>query len=354
MHPMKPLTAYGPAELAHGPLMIGFLLNAILYGIMINQTYLYFTTFPGDKRWMKIFVACIFVLDTFNTFFDFAYLYDALIVHFGEFLSIYGYLLFLTRHPPGDVPLLSQATWVFATDPIMTAAIASLVQLFFAKRIHVLTGKLWLTMIVVACALTGIAGGLATSVEVLLEPYFKDFIHFKNVVIVWLAAECAADLLITTILGAQSSLHDLPVRTILVRSNEFPLIFAARLTPVSSHKTGMEDSDVLIDRIIRLTVQTGLATALCAAIDLILFLTDPIGLHLIFNIPLCKLYTNSLLSSLNARKPQGAGSADSGQGLMVSKRASIPAPSAQFRRSSVFIDVESARTSDVEGMQEVV
>ena len=70
------------------------------------------------------------------------------------------------------------------------------------------------------------------------------------------------------------------------------------------------------------TVQTGLITALCAIINLILFLIfvrpipssfnlsflntllsshQPTGLHLIFNLPLSKLYTNSLMSSLNSR-----------------------------------------------------
>ncbi|KAJ7037853.1 hypothetical protein C8F04DRAFT_952067, partial [Mycena alexandri] len=80
------------------------------------------------------------------------------------------------------------------------------------------------------------------------------------------------------------------------------------------HKTGMEDSNIFLDRIVRLTVQTGLATALCLTIDLILFLTDPIGLHLVFNNPLCKLYTNSLLSSLNARNYMGPARRAAGKG----------------------------------------
>ncbi|KAJ6488054.1 hypothetical protein C8R45DRAFT_264917 [Mycena sanguinolenta] len=62
---------------------------------------------------------------------------------------------------------------------------------------------------------------------------------------------------------------------------------------------------MLVDRIIRITLQTGLTTAVCAIADLILFLADPVGLHLAFNFPLCKLYTNSLFSSLNARNSQG-------------------------------------------------
>ncbi|KAJ7927527.1 hypothetical protein B0H13DRAFT_2653502 [Mycena leptocephala] len=188
-----------------------------------------------------------------------------------------------------------------------------------------LTGNIWLALFVAGCALTGLAGGMATTVEVLLMPHFSDFIRFKSVVIVWLAAECIGDVLITTIF----------------------------VTHLASHKTGMEGSDILVDRIIRVTMQTGLATSLCAIIDLILFLTDPIGLHLVFNFPLCKLYTNSLLSSLNARSAQVAGSADSGRtGLMVSKRASMPPPP-QFR-SSVFIDVESISRVSGGPIQDVV
>jgi hypothetical protein len=126
-------------------------------------------------------------------------------------------------------------------------------------------------------------------------------------------------------------------------------------------------------------METGLATVVCATIDLILFLADPVGMcvcpmllamndkrdaiyrHLVFNFPLAKLYTNSLLSSLNARKALEAlgstGSKESAGGLIVAKRASAPVrlagsryssgsgtflqPPPHFRNSGVYIDVES-------------
>ncbi|KAK7051610.1 hypothetical protein VNI00_004589 [Paramarasmius palmivorus] len=53
--------------------------------------------------------------------------------------------------------------------------------------------------------------------------------------------------------------------------------------------------------VIILTVQTGLITAIWAMADLLVYLLDPTGTHLIFNCVLPKLYTNSLLSSLNSR-----------------------------------------------------
>ncbi|KAJ7741410.1 hypothetical protein DFH07DRAFT_837982, partial [Mycena maculata] len=303
MHPTRSIQSYGPAEVAEGPMFIGFFMNVLLYGIMVNQTYLYFTQYRRDKTWTKTFVACIFFLDTLNTVFDFAYLYDSLIVHFD------------------NVPFLARADWLFTLDPALTAIIASLVQLFYAWRVKVLTGSVWLMASVVIFALAGVAGGIATSVEVMRRRFFQEFIRFEDVVIVWLVAECLGDILITTIL----------------------------VYHLKSHKTGLEETDILVDRIIRMTVQTGLATAICATTDLVLYLTQPIAYHLILNFFLCKLYTNSLLSSLNSRNLQGAGSVDSGKtGLMVSKRASMPVPPSEFRRSSLFIDVESIRVSDAE------
>ncbi|KAJ7211358.1 hypothetical protein GGX14DRAFT_92813 [Mycena pura] len=285
----------GPAEIAHpaeitiGPLFVGFVFNVILCGTMFTQTYLYFTTFRRDKAWTKTFIVFILTLDTLNTIFDFAYLYDCLIIHFG------------------DVSRLAHANWLFATDPIMTGIIASFVQMFYAWRVKVLTGNFWLVSLVVFCSLTGFAGGL----------------------------ECG---------------HSLAVGVMPCRRshNCYPR------DPPKSHKTGLESSDILVDRIIRLTMQTGLATSLCATLDLILFLTDPIALHLIFNIPLCKLYTNSLLSSLNARKVQGPGSADSGSGttLMMSKRSSMLPPSQNLYRSSELINVGDS-ASAISGVQVV-
>ncbi|KAL0954237.1 hypothetical protein HGRIS_005365 [Hohenbuehelia grisea] len=67
-------------------------------------------------------------------------------------------------------------------------------------------------------------------------------------------------------------------------------------------KTGFTQTDHVIDRIIRFTVQTGVLQAICAILNLVLFVGIPNdGTHFIFNFILSKLFTNSLLSSLNSR-----------------------------------------------------
>ncbi|KAJ7634780.1 hypothetical protein FB45DRAFT_1056764 [Roridomyces roridus] len=338
---MRPISSLGPAELAHGPFFIGLFLNVLLYGIMasrgVNQIYIYYTKYPSDKTWTKTFIAFIFFLDTLNTLFDFAYLYDCLIIHFD------------------DVPYLARANWLFALDPLMTAAIASSVQLFYAWRVKALTGSYLLAMLVVTFAVAGFGTSSSlvhhgiqplflqleasvsdncvlknsldilfegTCIEVLRLPYFVEFRRFKSVVILWLVSECLADVLITII-----------------------LIFH-----LNSNKTGMDGSDMLINRIIRVTIQTGMATTVCALIDLVLYLTIPVAWHLVFNVFLAKLYTNSLLSSLNSRAPKDGGTSDSEKSLM-NKRMSMPVPPPQ----EVFIQIDEESASDSQlGVRRVV
>ncbi|KAI0712519.1 hypothetical protein C8Q76DRAFT_488332 [Earliella scabrosa] len=245
-----------PAVEIYGPIFIGVVFNIALYGIMITQTYLYFNVYRRDKTWMKLLVFLLFFCDTLNCCFDIAFVYIPLVNNFGNNDAI------------------TRATWIFATDPFMTAFIAALVQLFFAWRVKVLTSNMFAVCVIVFCSIAQLCGGLGTSIAVGMIPEFTQFQRFQVIVIVWLAFSAVADTLIT----------------------------AALVWHLRKNKTGMVFTDDIINKIIRLTVQTGLITALCAIIDLVLFLASPTGLHLIFNLPLSKLYTNSLMSSLNSRQ----------------------------------------------------
>ncbi|KAJ3565254.1 hypothetical protein NP233_g7744 [Leucocoprinus birnbaumii] len=237
----------GPAEVAHGPMLLGVVFNVLLYGIMITQIYLYYTTYKRDRAWMKLLVLAVFVADTINTLFDIWYLYESVITHFD------------------DPAFLVKANWRFATDPATTGVIELMVQLFFCWRIWALTKNIFM---IAAVGLLSIGGGicaLLTTYEITQIPEFVRFQEFKSVVIIWLVCASTADILITSILVWYLS------------------------------------SDLMVDRIIRVTMQTGLLTSLLATLDLIVYLANPTGLHLMLNFPLCKLYSNSLISSLNSR-----------------------------------------------------
>ncbi|THU82510.1 hypothetical protein K435DRAFT_766533 [Dendrothele bispora CBS 962.96] len=257
-----------PAEIAIGPLLIGWMGNLFLFGVATVQCYIYMTSFKQDRLWTKIYVSVLYSANIANTIFLAVYLYNTLIKHFS------------------DVEGLASVDWLFATDPVMTGFIAAQVQLFFVWRVKVLTGSTVAALATLVPTVAGFIGSLASSISIRTFNKFAEFNGFKGWVITWLVGETMADLMITTVL----------------------------VTYLSKQKSGFKGSNELIDRIIRSTVQTGAVTSIFATIDLILFLVFPDnGLHLIFNVPLAKLYTTMLMSSLNSRKGWQYSSNDNGK-----------------------------------------
>ncbi|KAK0460279.1 uncharacterized protein EV420DRAFT_1536030, partial [Desarmillaria tabescens] len=238
-----------PAAATLGPLLLGLMFNLLLLGMIFVQYYMYFIKYQR-------YVYVLLLVNVAGTVMYMIDMYIALILNFGNAKSY------------------THSTWHSA----LTAIMAGAVQLFFAWRVKVLTStwvsaplRIFFGLIITLL----LAGGIATAAEANAQEAVTDFQKFKVTVIIWLVSSCVCDFLIT---GA--------------------LVWYL----YRGHKTGFEQSDELMDRIIRLTVQTGLITSLCAMMDLIKFLAiaSP-SVHIIFTGMLGKLYTNALMSSLNAR-----------------------------------------------------
>ncbi|KAL4268951.1 hypothetical protein AB1N83_002389 [Pleurotus pulmonarius] len=274
-----------PADAAFGPLLIGTFLKILLFGVLIVQGYIYYATYKKDKLWMKVFVFILVLIDTVNVIFDMVYLYDCLITHFA------------------DPDYISRATWcesvlacissslicvdiqrsllttlyvVFATHPAIMAISTSAVQLFYAWRILVLTHNHWIVGFVVFSSIVGGLSGISVGVAVRFVPAYADFQKFEPAVIAWSCALILADVTIAVTL-------------------------ARWLTTQHKHKSRIPNTTQTVDRIIRLTIQTGLLQTALELLHLIFFVSDASGTHLIFNYILSKLYSNSLLSTLNSR-----------------------------------------------------
>ncbi|KAK0188795.1 hypothetical protein F5146DRAFT_1225507 [Armillaria mellea] len=303
------------ASASQGPMLVGHMFNILLMGVVLVQVYIYMITYEKrDKLWLKAFVSFLLLINLLNTVTQFIYMYNALIIHFM------------------DPEYLAQVTAVFAISGALTGVISGSVQLFFAWRVKILTSNIWLVVIVCATALAGTTGSIGSTVEAMKIGTFLRFQDIKAWVILWLVATCVADILITVILVWH--------------------LVCASLS--KNHKTGFRGSDELVDRIIRSTVQTGLITTLCALIDLLTYLLDPTGLHLVFNFPLPKLYTNTLLSSLNSRGgwayDSSADSHSHTTGGIVSGAAPRSKQGARFGTNThpeVFVTVEQHEMGDV-------
>ncbi|KAF8688095.1 hypothetical protein RHS03_09799, partial [Rhizoctonia solani] len=68
-----------------------------------------------------------------------------------------------------------------------------------------------------------------------------------------------------------------------------------------TQRTGFGRTDALINKLLWYTINTGLLTSIFAIVDLICFCTMNNLIHFGFNMALGKLYTNTLLATLNAR-----------------------------------------------------
>lgn len=243
------------AGISFGPLLVGFALNTILYGALVTSMLLYFSSFKSDGAWIRLLVSTLLFLCTADVILEYVFLNDTLIIHFG------------------DQYALSRANWVFSLLPGITGVVSTLVQLFFAWRIRVLTSSFWLVGIIVFLASAAFLCGIGTTIAINMVPVFTQFHRFEVVFVIGLASSALDNLLITGLL-----VHSL-----------------------REHKTGFMDTDHIIKKIIRVTLQTGLLTAIWTLVDLAIYIALTDGMHLVFNETLAQLYTISLMSTLITR-----------------------------------------------------
>ncbi|KAF8328002.1 hypothetical protein F5887DRAFT_1009489 [Amanita rubescens] len=201
-------------------------------------------------------VLYLFIIETANTGFDIAMMYQPLILEYGKSTA------------------LEYFPTMFAAEPAAIVAVSTPIQLFFAWRIWLLTKSIWIPMIISLFALVSLAGGIWTTVKVAIIRLFILKPELHPPALVWFLASCISDVCITAVL----------------------------VISLSKRKTGFAATDDAISKIIRLTVQTGLLTALFAIGDVVFFMTLPhTGLNFLWDLALSKLYSNCLLSTLNAR-----------------------------------------------------
>ncbi|KAJ7110728.1 hypothetical protein C8R43DRAFT_162622 [Mycena crocata] len=242
-------------QLSYGPMIIGVFFNMVLYGVLVGQTLTYYQVYKKDATWMRLFVAFLFFVETANTALDMAMMYEPLILNYGQ--------------KPVFFPT------VFMTQPLCVVLISMPIQLFFAWRIHQLTKSPWIPGIIAVFAVASFAGGIwtATMVQILRQFAKKPLLH--NSALLWFLASCVADVLITISL----------------------------VLTLTKKKTGFVATDSVLDKIIRTTIQTGMMTALFSILDVVCFMALPhYAVNFVWDLALSKLYSNCLMSTLNARQ----------------------------------------------------
>ncbi|KAJ3567900.1 hypothetical protein NP233_g6066 [Leucocoprinus birnbaumii] len=228
-----PPGGFPPIDLIYGPMLIGVMLNCILFG-----------TYPKDGLWMKVFVVYLGITETINTACDMYLVYQPLIQQFAK------------------VEAITVFPMMLAASPIVTTrakvSISTPVQMFMAWRIVIITQSRKVPLVIALFSTISFAGAIWVGVNVATLRLFskKDTFGFN-----------------------------------------LPGVICLR-----QRNTGIKRTSSVINRIIKLTIQTGLVTTITALLDLFLFTLSPTtAVSFVWDFSVSKLYTNAFLSTLNAR-----------------------------------------------------
>jgi hypothetical protein len=234
----------------------------MLYGIVVSQTMFYFSRYPKDQPAFKLLVVSLLLLDTMSMIAATHGLYHYLIVNFG------------------NLEVLQVQVWTVQVEPMIAYTIMLIVQAFFITRIWQLSGRKWIFPSILAFfSLSAFGAGVAIVVKVFtfklwsssLLPYMKVLVATNK------ALETAVDALIT---GA--------------------LVYYLRRGRSGMQRTNSTNS--MIDRLIVFAVNRGAITTFLQLCYLIAFEIRPDSMAWVaLHIAISKVYTNSLLATLNSR-----------------------------------------------------
>ncbi|KIK02597.1 hypothetical protein K443DRAFT_513791 [Laccaria amethystina LaAM-08-1] len=218
----------------------------------------YYFTHQSDRWHLKALVGAVMLTDT---------IHQGLITH-----TVYTY----TITNWGNVAFLGELVQTLLIEVLFNGLTTVMVQCFLATRIWRLSDrKIWLIVIIVLLVFGEFGVNLAYTIISLRFDTFAQLAHLEGLSLATNALAAAGDIVIAASLC-----------TILHRS-----------------RTGFHRSDTIISKLIVFSVNTGLLTSLCALASLVSILAWPnTFIYIAFFFCIGRLYTNSLLATLNARK----------------------------------------------------
>ncbi|KAH0582343.1 hypothetical protein H2248_010291 [Termitomyces sp. 'cryptogamus'] len=240
-----------------GALEIGVLVSIFLFGVVTVQTFTYYKKFPDDRWSLRAFVGFIWVLEL---------LHAIGMIHMIYYYSVIRY---------GDLEAILELTAGADIFIFMAAIIAPAVEGFFAHRIYALSSRwiipsiTWL-LCLLRCISTLPLGVVCHGTQDLLAT--KDEWQWLFVTTFVLSAT-------TDVFNTVSLCY---------------YLWPHRGTNFRSTKT-------IIDKLILWTIQTGLVTSCDTTIQLILFFVHDDYIWVAFYLISTRLFSNSLMASLNAR-----------------------------------------------------
>ncbi|KAI9059145.1 hypothetical protein FKP32DRAFT_1580453 [Trametes sanguinea] len=256
-----------------GALILGGMVCTGLTGIVAMQTVLYFRLFSRDQFSTKMKVSFtdnprISLLDLLHS----------------AMIAVANYMYFVSNFGRGDITdhaILTVLVHLYVLRPIDVCTSTYLIQMtarFFALRLFKLSkGNYWITVPISVLAIARVASFavLTSRCRIRLGSFYEFGQQFRWVFTLGLVLSSVVDFLIT---GA--------------------LCYYLR-----RNRTGTGRFDHILDSVTLYTVENGLLTSITTLVSLIFWLVKPhVLIYLGLHFAISKLYANSFLASMNARK----------------------------------------------------
>ncbi|KAI9060112.1 hypothetical protein FKP32DRAFT_1679387 [Trametes sanguinea] len=240
--------------------IIGSSLGTAMFGITLLQAYIYYRRYWNDSLVLKSFVAVVVLVDTLNT---------VLTIH-----GLYTYVVDDYLDPLKILDIL----WSLRVELGLAIAASFLVQCYFCQRLWILSRKnVAFIGIIFILALCNFGAGIGLSAVLQIHSNITVF-------------ETNRARILIGICNGSSSLCD-------------ALIAGGLCYFLHNSRSGIKQSDRLVDKLMIYAIQRGLLTTICQILLLTTALAIPkIPVFLIFSLPEAKLYTNCLLATLNVRQ----------------------------------------------------
>lgn len=240
---------------------MGYLFSYLLQGILIVQVFIFCSqpTYATDRLPIKVTVWIVFCLEIVST-------------AFATVSAWYG-----LASGWGDPRTLINPSWAFAYTPALHGIIALSVQLFFCWRMTLFGSGFVVPCFIATVCLMQSAMAIACGVKIWELPDLDAIYGIIPFVSVWLGGSAFCD--------------------IMIAINMVYLLYRA------GREADFKATYHLLLRPIMICVETGIMTACSSIMHLVLFLAiRNDNAHFTFLFLTAKLYSNTLLATLNVRR----------------------------------------------------
>ncbi|KAF7289730.1 hypothetical protein MIND_01346600 [Mycena indigotica] len=246
-----------------GALLLGTLGSFVLWGIATGQVYMYFSRFPRDGIALKWLVSVVWLFELVHAICSGHVTYTYTVTNYGNPRSLLGKM---------------PATLAFSVT--LGSIITALVQGFFCFRIWTLAPNCFFKLVSIVVWISAFAyliGSFADTALSIQAENIPAFIAQYN----WL-------LLAPTVLN-------------LFNDNVITMSLVTIL--LMTRRQGFGRTTVLVDKLIKWTLETGMVTSIFSCLNLAFYQQEPhnfvwVAMQLIK----ARLFANCLLASLNSRE----------------------------------------------------